>query len=99
MHIVLFSLHLALSMLVSVTCHVDTVACCRTPGRHVDRFRSFVTWRDTLSHVLLVTLTQSVKEGWRGTQPPRRQEQLQQLQSQGSGGGTAQQLMARCVGP
>jgi hypothetical protein len=57
-------------------------------------------WRDTLSHVLLATLAQSVKEGWiQDLQQPQRQppkqEQLLQLQSQGSAGGTAQQLMAR----
>eukprot|EP00879_Flechtneria_rotunda_P024770 GHRR01026279.1.p1 GENE.GHRR01026279.1~~GHRR01026279.1.p1 ORF type:complete len:285 (+),score=108.08 GHRR01026279.1:633-1487(+) len=28
------------------------------------RFRSFVVWRDTLSHVLLATLAQSVRDGW-----------------------------------
>jgi RecA-family ATPase len=71
------------------------------------RFRSFVTWRDTLSHVLLATLAQSVKEGWSqdALQPQRQQpvaaacwgpqQQQQLLQQQGSGGGTAQQLMAR----
>jgi hypothetical protein len=64
------------------------------------RFRSFVLWRDTLSHVLLATLAQSVKEGWsHNPQQPQRQlqkqDQLLQLQSQGSAGGTAQQLMAR----
>lgn len=57
-------------------------------------------WRDTLSHVLLATLAQSAKEGWsQDPQQPQRQtakqDQLLQLQSQGSGGGTAQQLMAR----
>jgi hypothetical protein len=69
-------------------------------------------WRDTLSHVLLATLAQSVKEGWRQDmlQPPQHLKQQQQqqqapkqqplelqLQPQGSGGGTAQQLMARWV--
>lgn len=61
-----------------------------------------MTWRDTLSNVLLATLAQSVKEGWcqEALQPQRQQPvvagpQQLQLQRQGSGSGTAQQLMAR----
>eukprot|EP00882_Tetradesmus_deserticola_P017864 GHRQ01019162.1.p1 GENE.GHRQ01019162.1~~GHRQ01019162.1.p1 ORF type:complete len:202 (+),score=101.15 GHRQ01019162.1:54-608(+) len=48
-----------------------------------NRFRSFVVWRDTLSHVLLSTLAASVRDGW------------QQQQSDGCSTPTAQQLMAR----
>eukprot|EP00878_Enallax_costatus_P006953 GHUV01007287.1.p1 GENE.GHUV01007287.1~~GHUV01007287.1.p1 ORF type:complete len:760 (+),score=222.01 GHUV01007287.1:879-3158(+) len=49
-----------------------------------NRFRSFVVWRDTLSHVLLASLAQSVRDGW--SLPP---------QQSGVHAPTAQQLMAR----
>lgn len=34
--------------------------------RDFRRFRSFVTWRDTLAHVLSATLWQTVRDGWGG---------------------------------
>lgn len=46
------------------------------------RFRSFVVWRDTLSHVLVQTLAQSVRDSW-------------QQPASGSPQPSAQQLMAR----
>eukprot|EP00775_Hariotina_reticulata_P003791 gene3791-4049_t len=48
------------------------------------RFRSFVAWKDTLSHVLLATLAHSVRDSW------NRQETAGSTDSP-----TAQQLMAR----
>lgn len=58
------------------SCQLDHLLVCR--------FRSFVVWRDTLSHVLLTTLAQSVRDSW--SPPP------QQL---GVNAPTAQQLMAK----
>ncbi|WIA21715.1 hypothetical protein OEZ85_000881 [Tetradesmus obliquus] len=51
-----------------------------------NRFRSFVVWRDTLSHVLLSTLAASVRDGW---------QQQHRQQGGGSSSPSAQQLMAR----
>jgi hypothetical protein len=45
-----------------------------------------VLWRDTLAHVLLTALAQSVQEGWR-------------QQHGAAGAATAQQLMARWAAP
>jgi hypothetical protein len=50
--------------------------------RDFSRFRTFVLWRDMLSHVLLASLAQAVADGWQGP----------------AHGPTAQQLMARWVG-